>query len=205
MSEGQPLRFYAKPLKLVLLFIGSAIFVALGAWMLRTPGTSANPVNVVAAWAAIGFFGLCGVVFIIGILHDVVFRRAVLEIDAQGWSYSPPLFVKQQTANWRDIDHVAIYRQWARQSLIRRRPEYMYWLVVHGVDPGKAARTSRFAARLYRFYPALRAALMVVPLNNLFVHTTQEKVERVLERIHARYDLELRLNQIQVDTQIYRL
>lgn len=205
MQEGGPLRFYANPLKLVLLTLGSAIFVAVGYLILRDPRMSANPFNVVMAWVAIVFFGLGVVVFVIIFIRDVVFRRPVLAIDEQGWVTRTTLFVKKQTAKWQDIDHVAIYRQWARQSLIRRRPEYMYWLVVHGVDPSKVARRSRFSARMYRFYPALREALMVVPLNNLFVRPTQEKVERVLERIHARYDVELRLNQIRFDTQIHRL
>lgn len=205
MQEGGSLRFYANSLKLVLLVLGSAIFVAVGYLILRDPRMSANPFNVVMAWVAIVFFGLGVVVFVIIFIRDVVFRRPVLAIDEQGWVTRTTLFVKKQTAKWQDIDHVAIYRQWARQSLIRRRPEYMYWLVVHGVDPSKVARRSRFSARMYRFYPALREALMVVPLNNLFVRPTQEKVERVLERIHARYDVELRLNQIRFDTQIHRL
>lgn len=205
MQEGGSLRFYANSLKLVLLVLGSAIFVAVGYLILHDPRMSANPFNVVMAWVAIVFFGLGVVVFVIIFIRDVVFRRPVLAIDEQGWVTRTTLFVKKQTAKWQDIDHVAIYRQWARQSLIRRRPEYMYWLVVHGVDPSKVARRSRFSARMYRFYPALREALMVVPLNNLFVRPTQEKVERVLERIHARYDVELRLNQIRFDTQIHRL
>ncbi len=60
MSEGQPLRFYANPLKFLLLLLASAIFVAIGIWMLHTPTTSAKPSNVVIAWLAIGFFGLGG-------------------------------------------------------------------------------------------------------------------------------------------------
>jgi hypothetical protein len=205
MSEDKALRFYARPLKLVLLILAPAAFVALGIWMLRTPDISADQFNVVVAWAAVGFFGLGAVVLLIIFVRNVVFRLPVLQIDEQGWVTRTTLFVKKQTANWQDIDHVAIYRQWARQSLIRRRPEYMYWLVVHGVDPTKVARRSRFSARMYRFYPALGEALMVVSLNNLFIRPTEEKVERVIERIRARYDVELRLNQIRFDTQIHRL
>lgn len=205
MSEGQPLRFYAKPLKLLLLLLGSAIFVAIGYLLLRDPRMSANLFNVVMAWAAIILFGLGVAFFLIIFIRDAVFRLPVLQIDERGWVTRTTLFVKKQTTKWQDIDHVAIYRQWTRQSLIRRRPEYMYWLVVHGVDPSKVARRPRFSARMYRFYPALREALMVVPLNNLFVRMTQEKVERVLASIRDRYDDELRLNQIRFDTQIHRL
>jgi energy-coupling factor transporter transmembrane protein EcfT len=199
MSEGNPLRFYGNPLKFLLLLLASALFVVIGFLMLHDPKASARPFNVVIACAAIGFFGLGVVVFLIGFLHDVVMRRAVLEIDEQGWSYSPPLFVIKQTANWQDIDHVAIYRQ----RLGQRRT--MYYLVVHGVDPRKVARNSRIAARMYRIYPALRETLIAVPLNNLFVRTTPKKVERVLERIRTRYAYELQLYGIDVDAQIRAL
>ncbi len=138
-------------------------------------------------------------VFLIGFIHDVVLRRAVLEIDEQGWSYSPPLFVVKQTANWQDIDHIAIYRQ----PVARRQT--MYYLVVHGVDPSKVVRRSLFATRMYRFYPALREALMAVPLNTLFVRAKPAKVEQVLERIRTRYAYELHLYGIDVDTDMHRL
>lgn len=199
MREGQPLRFYANPVKFLLLLLGSSMFVAVGVWMLHDSTASASSSNVVIAWVAIAFFGLGVVVFLISIVHDIVLRRAVLEIDEQRWSYDPPLFVRKQTANWQDIDHVAIYRQ----RLGKRRT--MYYLVVHGVDASKAARTSRFAARMYSIYPALREALIAVPLNNLYVRTTPRKVEWVLESIHTRYAYELRLYGIQVDTEIHAL
>lgn len=196
------MRFYGNPLKFLLLLLGSAIFVAIGLWILRAPTVSVSPFGVFGvfiAWVAIAFFGLGAVVFLIGCLHDVILRRAVLEIDEQRWSYSPPLFVRRQTANWQDIDHVAIYRQ----QLGQRRT--MYYLVVHGVDPSKAAHTSRFAAGMYNIYPALREALIGVPLNYLFVRTTPAKVEGVLERIRTRYAYELHLYGIRVDTAIRAL
>ena len=205
MSEGQPLRFYANPVKYLLLLLTSAAFVIGGVWILHDPKMSASPFNVIMAWLVIGLFGLGILFFLIIFIRDAIFRLPVLHIDEQEWSTRTTLFVKKQTAKWQDIDHVAVYRQWRSQSAIRHRPEYMYWLVVHGVDPGKAARNSRFSARMYRLYPSLRESLMVVPLNNLFVRTTQEKVVRVIERIRARYDVELRLNQIQFDRQIHRL
>ena len=205
MSEDKALRFYARPLKLVLLILAPAAFVALGIWMLRTPDISADQFNVVVAWAAVGFFGLGAVVLLIIFVRDVVFRLPVLQIDEQGWVTRTTLFVKKQTANWQDIDHVAVYRQWLRDRSIRHRPKYMYWLVVHGVDPGKVARNSRFAARRYRFYPALWESLMVVPLNNLFIRTTPEKVEQLLARIRATYDSELHQYDIRVDTETHPL
>ncbi|HEU4785403.1 MAG TPA: STM3941 family protein [Ktedonobacterales bacterium] len=199
MGEGQPLRLYANPLKLLLVLFASVIFVAVGLWILHDPRVSTNPVNVFIAWVTIVFFGLGVVIIPIIIIRDVVLRRAVLEINEQGWSCRSTLFVKKQTASWQDIDHVAIYRQQLSQR------QTMYYLVVHGVDPSKVARRSRFSARMYRFYPALRESLMAIPLNNLFVRTTPAKVAQILERIRMRYAYELRLYGVQVDTEIHAL
>jgi hypothetical protein len=122
-----------------------------------------------------------------------------LAIDEQEWVTRTTLFVKKQAANWQDIDHVAIYRQQLGQR------QTMYYLVVHGADPSKVARRSRFSARMYRFYPALRESLMVVPLNNLFLRETPVKVERLLERIRTRYAYELQRYGIDVETEIHAL
>ena len=66
-------------------------------------------------------------------------------------------------------------------------------------------RRSLFATRMYRFYPALREALMAVPLNTLFVRAKPVEVEQVLERIRTRYAHELHLYGIDVDTNMHRL
>lgn len=196
MSEGNPLRFYANPVKLVLLLLGSAIFVAIGFWMLHDPAVSAKPVNVFIGWAAVVFFGLGVVVFLIMTIRDVVLRRAALQIDEQGWSFLSGPFVGTKTVNWQDIAQVAIYRQ-------RLGPgRTMYYVVIHGRNPNKVTRAARFSAR---FYPSLQGSLMTLPLNNLFVRTTPAKVERLLERIRTRYAYELRLYGIQVDTALRAL
>ena len=194
MRDGHPLRFYATPVKLLLLLLTSAMFVAVGILMLRDPKTSVNPVNVFMAWAAIVFFGLGVVVFLIVLLGDVVLRRAVLEIDEQGWRSTQ--LVREQTVNWPDIEHVAVYRQRLGQA------RSMYYLVIHGRNPNKEAPVTRFSAR---FYPSLHGSLMTIPLNNLFVRTTPEKVERILKRIRARYAHELQLYGITVDSEIHAL
>ena len=196
MREGQPLRFYANPVKFLLLLLGSAMFVAIGFWMLHDPKASAKPVNVFIGWAAIVFFGLGAVVFLIMHFRNLIVRRAVLQIDEQGWSYLSGLFVGTRTVNWQEIAHVALYRQRLGQG------GTMYYLVLHGNDPNKVTRAARFSAR---FYPSLQGSLMTFPLNTLFVRTTPAKVERVLERIRTRYAYELRLYGIQVDTEIHAL
>ena len=196
MREGQPLRFYASPVKFLFLLLGSAMFVAVGFWILQDSKARANSINVFIGWAAIVFFGLGVVVFLIMIIRDIVLRRAVLQIDEQGWSFLAGPFVGTKTVNWQDIAHVAIYRQRLGQG------RTMYYLVIHGKVPSKVTRATRFSAR---FYPALRESLMTLPLNNLFVRTTPKKVARVLERIRTRYAYELQLYGIHVDTEIHAL
>ena len=196
MRDGQPLRFYASPGKVLLLVLGSAAFVAIGVWMLRTPGISAKPFNVFIAWAAIVFFGFGAIVFLITAIQEVLLRRPVLQVDQQGWFFRPALFARKQAANWRNIERVALCRQQLGQA------RSMYYLIIHGANSDKGTLRTRFATR---FYPAMAGALMVVPLNSLFVRTTPKKVERILERICATYAHELRSYGIQVDAEVQPL
>ena len=199
MRDGQPLRFYASPVKVLLFVLGSAAFVAAGIWMLRTPGMSAKPFNVLIAWAAIVFFGFGEIVFLITAIQEVLLRRPVLQVDEQGWLFRPALFARKQVASWRNIKHVALYRQQLGQA------RSMYYLVIYGSNPDKEARASCLAARMYRFYPAMAGALMVVPLNSLFVRITPKNVELILERICTTYAQELRSYGIQVDPEVQPL
>jgi hypothetical protein len=198
MKESDLLRFYANPMKLLLLILGSGMFVAIGVWMLRTPGVTDHSSNVVRAWLVIGVFGPGVIVFLILILRDVIFRQPVLQIDGQGWSCRTRFFVKQQTIHWQDIERVGMYCQ----DLGQRRK--MFYLVIHGNNPNSVAHvtTPRFVTR---FYPVLQGALLTLPLNNLFVRATPQKVERVLERICTRYAYELQLYRIDVDTTMQAL
>lgn len=196
MRDGQPLRFYASPVKVLLFVLGSAAFVAAGIWMLRTPGMSAKPFNVLIAWAAIVFFGFGEIVFLITAIQEVLLRRPVLQVDEQGWLFRPALFARKQAASWRNIKHVALYRQQLGQA------RSMYYLVIHGANPDKGTLRTRFATR---FYPAMAGALMVVPLNSLFVRITPKNVEPILERICTTYAQELRSNGIRVDPEVQPL
>lgn len=196
MRNGQPLRFYASPVKVLLFVLGSAAFVAAGFWMLRTPGMSAKPFNVLIAWAAIVFFGFGEIVFLITAIQEVLLRRPVLQVDEQGWLFRPALFARKQAASWRNIKHVALYRQQLGQA------RSMYYLVIHGANPDKGTLRTRFATR---FYPAMAGALMVVPLNSLFVRITPKNVEPILERICTTYAQELRSNGIRVDPEVQPL
>lgn len=195
MQESGPLRFYASPVRLLLLILGSGVFVAGGVWILRTPRYS---YDVVMAWLAIWFFGLGLIVFLILVMRDVIFRQPVLEIDGQGWSRRTAFLANQQTIHWQDIERVGVYSQELGQ---KRR---MFYLVIYGRNPNNVAHvtTQRFVTR---FYPVLQGALMTLPLNNLFLRATPAKVERILERIRAVYASEIRQYGIQIDTAIQRL
>jgi hypothetical protein len=168
MSAGHPLRLYANPVKISLYLLGSAVFVIGGLLILRHPTVSTSALTIAAAWVAIVFFGVGTAISLLMFIRDVIFRRALLRIDEQGWTYRATLFLRKQTASWRNIEHIGIYRQWIGESRFRHRARYMYWLIAHGTDLQKVARVTRDPLSA-RFYATLREALIAVPLNTLFV------------------------------------
>jgi hypothetical protein len=100
MHAGKPLCLYANPVKMSLSLLGSAAFVFGGLWLLRHPTTNTSALTVAAAWVAIVFFGIGTIVFLIMFIRDVIFRRPLLRIDEQGWTYRATLFLRKQTASW---------------------------------------------------------------------------------------------------------
>ncbi|HEX8036313.1 MAG TPA: STM3941 family protein [Ktedonobacterales bacterium] len=195
MITSQPLRLYANPVKLLLLLLGSAVFVLIGFLMLQDAKVRSDASQTAMAYVAIAFFGLCSVVFIIMIVRDTVFRLPVLQIDGQRWNYKSPLGGKAQAVPWQNIRAIALFRQ----KLPRTST---YYLVVYARDPQQAPRprTQAFTAR---FYPSLSGAAMSVPLNTLFVRTTPSKSKRLLERIVSTCAHEMQLHRVQVSGEMY--
>lgn len=195
MITSQPLRLYANPMKQFLYLLGSAVFVSIGFLMLQDPKVRANPSQIIAAYAAIIFFGLGGGVFLIMILRYTIFRLPVIQIDAQGWSYKPPLAGKAQTVPWQNIRAIALLRQQMPRTS-------MYYLVAYARDPQQVPhpRTQAFTAR---FYPSLSGAALSIPLNTLFVRTTPAKSKRLLERIASTCAPEIQLHKVQVSAEMY--
>jgi hypothetical protein len=202
MRTGQPLCLYANPLRLLFLFLFCAAFAVGGLFMVRDP--AGVPCGAVGSWLCLVFFGFATVIVFLQLVRDGILRRPVLRIDEQGWYSRPTLFMGKRTAYWQDIAHVGLYRQFLGQHAIPRTTSYAYYLVVHAKDPGKAARVSLgpFATR---FYPSLRGALIAVQLNPLFLRTTPNKVEKVLQQILSTYDFEIGLYGIQTGTTVQNL
>lgn len=195
MTTDHSLRLYANPVKQFLYLLVSGAFVLGGLLLLHDPKVRANPAKTAGAYAAIIFFGLGVVVFLIMILRYTVFRSPVLQIDAQGWSYSPPLLGEALAVPWYNIRAIALLRQKMPRNT-------MYYLVVYARDPQQLphARTRTFTARLY---PSLSGAAMSIPLNSLFVRTTPAKGKRLLERIASTCPHEIQLHRVQVSGEMY--
>lgn len=199
-------RFYANTVKYLLGILGGAALIACAAWLIQVSGPHAKPGGLAFLWGGIALFGFAVLVVIIAFIRDVVLRVPVFQVNDQGWSRQGKLFGKKKTANWQDIVHVGVYRQRIRRGLVGSLvAQNIYYIVVHGDDPNGSARVSPYTALNHRLYPGLRGALLVVPLNNLFLRATPAKVERILERIRAVYASEIRQYGIQIDTAIQRL
>ena len=196
MQTGHPLRLYANPVKQFLLLLCSAAFVSIGLLMLQDPKVRADASKTAVAYAAVVFFGLGVVVFLIMILRYTVFRSPVLQIDAQGWSYSPPLLGEALAVPWYNIRAIALLRQKMPRNT-------MYYLVVYARDPQQLPRHPRAQAFAARFYPSLSGAAISVPLNSLFVRTTPSKSKRLLERIVSTCAHEIQLHRVQVSGEMY--
>ena len=176
MLTTQPLRLYVNPVKQFLYLLGAVALTSLGFLILQDPNVRANPSKAVWAYVAIVFFGLCTVVFLVMIVRFVILRHSVLQIDAQGWRYSPPLNRGGQAVTWDNIGAIALYQQ------TLPRGGSVYYLVIYARDPRRLAhpRARAFTASVA---PALTGAAMSIPLNAFFLRTTFAKSKQLLERI----------------------
>jgi hypothetical protein len=193
MRTSHPLRLYANPLRLFFLCLLCTAFTVIGVLIVRDP--TGVPCGAVGAWLCLIFFGLCAAIIFLQLVRDGILRRPVLQIDEQGWSSRPTLFMRKRTAHWQDIAHVGLYRQFIGHGAST------YWLVVHAKDPNKVVRVS-FGPFAKRFYPSLRGAMMAVPLNQLFLRATPKKAEEVLRRLISTYEFEFTLYGIQASTRV---
>jgi hypothetical protein len=173
------LRLYANPIKIILLFVASLAFVVVGWFMLQDPAVRANVTKLAAAYAAVGFFGLGAVVFLIALVRNSILRRPVLQIDAQGWTYRSPLGVRAKHVLWSDLNGVAVFQQQVRTTRT-------YYLALNGRYPDKLPR-SPLRALQTNMYPAVSQAALLVPLNTAYVRTTPAKAEHLLRQIRARF------------------
>jgi len=118
------LRIYSNLFKQLLYLLGALAFVAAGLLILLGPTFSGGEVIAVLA---LGFFGLCAIVFLVSIVRELLTRSPLLQISSGGWSYIPSLGVHPQHVSWEDIGQIALYRQRLRHS--------MFYLVLEARHP----------------------------------------------------------------------
>ncbi len=191
MLTNQPLRLYANPVKPFLFLLGSLVFTLLGFLMLQDPKVQANPSKAVWAYVAIVLFGLGSLVFVVMIVRNVILRQPVLQIDAQGWRFTPSLSGKEQAVTWDNIGAIALYQR------TLPRGGTVYQLVVYARDPHRLPhpRASAFTARVS---PALAGAAMTIPVNAFFLRSTFAKSKQLLERIASSSAYEIQYYGVQV-------
>ncbi len=191
MITSQPLRLYANPIKPFLFLLISLVFTSLGFFMLQDPKVQASASNTVKAYAALVLFGLGSLVFLVMILRNVIGRHPLLQIDAQGWRYTPPLSGNGQTVTWENIGAIALYQQ------TLPRGGTVYHLVVYARDPHRLPPT-RGRALATRFSPALAGAAMTIPVNQFLLRSTFAKSKQLLERIASSNAYEIQYYGVQV-------
>jgi len=177
------LRLYTNPFKQSLYLLGSLGFVAVGLLLFLDPKFRANTANVIGDYFVIGFFGWCSVIFLYSMARDLLVRRPVLQVDAQGWTFNPALGLDPQRVPWQDIGRIALFRQRANSTR-------MLYLVLEARHPDQLP-PSRVRGITARFYPSMSRAVMTVPLNTAFMRASPAKVERLLHRIQAEFSSEI--------------
>lgn len=191
------LRLYENPLKQVLylllnlamsLFFVAAgfLFVAAGLVLIR----SSKPTPVGLFVLALGllsvvFFGLGGLVLLVSEVRRLLRPRPVLQVDAQGWTYTPARLDWTQYVAWQQISRVALQCQ-------RVRPKRRFLLVLeeeHHSDttPSDARRTTISPSPS----PPSASVVMFVELNPLFLHASPGKLVRMLQRMRTEFAGEL--------------
>lgn len=191
MITSQPLRLYANPVKPFLFLLLSLVFTSLGFLMLQDPKVQANPSKAVWAYVAIVLFGLGSLVFLVMILRNVIGRHPLLQIDAQGWRYTPPLSGKEQAVTWDNVGAIALFQQ------TLPRGGTVYHLVVYARDPRRLPPT-RARALAGSISPALAGAAMSIPVNAFFLRSTFAKSKQLLERIASSSAYEIQYYGVQV-------
>lgn len=185
------IRLYQNPSKQAILLLGSLGFVAIGLVLIH------DPRNAVTGYVAVAFFGLCAATFLAMIARDLIRRRPLVQVDAQGWTCNQPLGGKSEHVAWQDIGRITL----RRQSMARSR---MFYLVLEARHP-EALPPSRLRAAAAAIYPTLTTTLMSIPLNQAFVRTTPAKLERTVHTIQTEFAGELYHYGITIDDTIRNL
>jgi hypothetical protein len=194
LAVDHTLRLYRNPFKQLLYLLVSLGFVAVGVWMFSDPKVRADTPRTVIAYLTVGFFGLGVVVFLFSLARALLVRRPLLQVDAHGWTYDPPLGRNGGHVPWEDIGRVVLFCQ---HMPSRFRSDRRYFFVLEARHPDQV-RHSRVRAFTNRLLPVFSQSLMGFSVNDAFMRTTPEKVERLLQRIQAEFSDEFHRYGIEV-------
>ncbi|MBX3480983.1 MAG: hypothetical protein KF842_11335 [Caulobacter sp.] len=102
--------------KLALILVIGLIFVAIGVLLVSRPDQTAS--DLLIAWGAVGFFGLC--VLVAG--YQLV-RPSRLDLTASGFTYTG-LFGKSFTVAWSDVE---TFHVWQNPAAAHRLVAWRYF------------------------------------------------------------------------------
>lgn len=190
------LRFYANPLKQVVYLLFSLLFVAAGLALIHSSRTTPVGLYVlVLGYLDVVFFGLGSCVLLVSIVRSFLRPRLALQVDTQGWTYTPAGLDWTQHAAWQKVSRIAIQRQ--RISRSKRR----FLLVLEEERRGDAAQSDAGTSATSPS-PLSNAMVMFVELDSIFPYATPGRLMRMLERIRTEFAAELDRYGITVATTI---
>lgn len=135
MVSDRALRYFPSALKMALLLVVCAGFVAVCYWMVSVSASRGSVSRTVIGYVGITFFGLDGLVALWLLLGRLIVRRPWLVVDSYGISCY--IGHKLRTTHWDQISDIAIYRQ--RLS----RGNSQYYLVVGARDESAVEAVSQ--------------------------------------------------------------
>jgi hypothetical protein len=178
---GAPIfRLSANPLKTLLSLLLAVAFTGVGFFVVyEGPHASAirRATDAVIGYSLIAVFGAGTLLLVATVLGRAVLRRPLLQVDREGWSWAISPFDPQRIA-WSEIATIAIYQQRLP------RGSSTYYLVVQAKEPYRLP-WPRLRGVLARFYPSLQTAVMVLPLDLVFLRQTPARSEVLLQRIQS--------------------
>ncbi|HEX9037416.1 MAG TPA: hypothetical protein VF808_10545 [Ktedonobacterales bacterium] len=107
-ATAYPLRFYAEPRKLIMLFLVMVAVYAGCALALRISDPTPSAIQRAAIILLMVFTGFGAIAYLILIALFVIGRRPLLEIDSQGWIYRNPFTLSAHLITWDNIASVSL-------------------------------------------------------------------------------------------------
>lgn len=195
MQFQREIRFHASIPKLLLFLLGSLAFVAIGWWIWTTQHSQKSAIVGVLA---LGFFGLCALVFLGVIVAVAIFRKPLLQIDELGFTEFPMLAPwRHYSVPWANVAGIGIQVQRFRRGFFTQS---IYYLVVQARHPELLPnRTKKTYQWTVAMYPSLAHAALAESLQMMFLVTTKRRRARMLERIKTTFTTELLQHNIWVD------